>query len=890
MRALRGRAKTRRRDEDKLFSQREIEKALGRPPYSVSFRGKALSEWLPDDVEKAQVPHDADVVWALVRLWCDWAGEAQPDERHWRNLVERAQPVRAPQPGQRPVGRLIAEYADHFVLDDLEVHPCIEVGEGTQLGPLPAYVEREHDARLCAVVDAARTGKSGIALLVGGSSTGKSRSCWEAVKTLPDGWRLWHPIEPEPPTALTGNLKQVAPKTVVWLGEAQHYLLDQDHSVQVASGLRELLNDAERAPVLVLGTMWREQWDALTAIPASWDGSEPDPYAQARQLVKNKSIAVPDVFTADELKAAQTAALGDPRLSEALQRAEQGQITQYLASAPALIERYNTAPPGAKALIEAAMDALRIGHGRALPLTLLEAAAECYLTDIQCDLLDDDWFGQALAYTTRPLRGARGPLTRIRPRRAQPAPAMPSYRLADYLEQYGRSHRRFTRSPAPLWDALLHYVSPTSLGVLGSAAEDRGLLHVAARFYIAAAETGDATGMRHLAGLLEQAGRTKEAIYWWQRAADGEHTGAIAEHVASMLEKEELTAEALRWWQRAADAGSSVALDRTGELLEELGHIEEAICWWQHAVDITIGDDAVRSAYIGQGARLLAKSGRVEEAMDRWMRAVQTDHFMGLLTGVPDELVAIGRDEEALNWLRPRAKAGDANALTALRQLQDASNRASRNVLHESVEEDQTKDTIRPGQATDMTDELSAARQAAEQLLEGGRITEEAIGKLHRAGVAGNSRALELGSAVLWSSGKTDEAIRWWQCAAEQRDTPGASYTSSAHYAASYAAKLMDEAGRTEEAIRWLQNRAETGDANAAKEATRMLVQAGHLTRALHWLEECAAAGQRYALAISVQLLAEVGRVDESRQLKLYGWEPDGSIAKPWEAKPQIAI
>ncbi|MEV5470611.1 hypothetical protein AB0N37_34235 [Streptomyces griseoincarnatus] len=886
MRALRERAKTRRRP----FSQREIEKALGRPPYLVSFRGKALSEWLPDDAEKAQVPHDADVVWALVRLWCDWAGEAQPDERHWRNLVERAQPVRAPQPGQRPVGRPIAEYVDQLVLDDLEVHPCIEVGEGTQLSPLPAYVEREHDARLCAVVDAARTGESGIVLLVGGSSTGKSRSCWEAVKTLPDGWRLWHPIEPEPPTALTGHLEQVAPKTVVWLNEAQHYLLNQDHSAQVASGLRELLNDAGRAPVLVLGTMWREQWDALTTIPDS--GTERDPYAQARQLVKNKSIAVPDVFTADELKVAQTPALGDPRLSEALQRAEQGQITQYLASVPALIERYNTAPLGAKALIEAAMDALRIGHGRALPLALLKAAAEGYFTDIQCDLLDDDWFEQALAYTTRPLRGARGPLTRIRSRRAAPALATPSYRLADYLEQHGRSHRRFTRCPAPLWDALLDHVAPTDRGVLlGWAAEDRGLLYVASRFYIAAADNGDATGMRDLASLLEQAGRTKEAIYWYQRAADadGEHTGAIAEHVASMLEKEELTAEALHWWQRAADAGNSDALNRTGELLEELGHIEEAICWWQHAADITIGHDAMSSAYIGQGARLLAKTGRVEEAMDRWIRAFRTDYFMGSLTRVADELVAKGRDEEALNWLRPRTKAGDANALEALRQLQRASNRASRNVLHESVEKDQAKDTIRPGQATDMTDELSAARQAAEQLLEEGRATEEAIGKLHRAGVAGSGHALELGSAMLWLMGKTDEAIRWWRCAAEKRDHPGTSYTSSARYAARYAVKLMDEAGRTEEAIRWLQNRAGTGDANAAKEATRMLVRAGHATRALDWLEECAAAGQRYALAISVQLLAEIGHVDESRQLKLYGWEPDGSIAEPWEARSKIA-
>ncbi|MEU6071254.1 hypothetical protein ABZ864_44160 [Streptomyces sp. NPDC047082] len=124
-------------------------------------------------------------------------------------------------------------------------------------------------------------------------------------------------------------------------------------------------------------------------------------------------------------------------MAEALQHAEQGQVTQYLAGVPALIERYRTAPPAAKALIEAATDARRLGHGPALPLALLEAAAEGYLTDTQWDLLEDDWLEQALAHVARPLRGTRGPLTRIRPRHGQASPAQPHYRLADYLEQHG---------------------------------------------------------------------------------------------------------------------------------------------------------------------------------------------------------------------------------------------------------------------------------------------------------------------------------------------------------------------------------------------------------------------------------------------------------------------
>ncbi|WP_406482657.1 hypothetical protein [Streptomyces sp. NBC_01615] len=394
--------------------------------------------------EKGTPAKDFGVLWVLVEVFVEWSGQPSADtltghdrakatarwtstKELWKTRWEQAKAPRSvtASPGiqavSRRVSRPIDEFDDRLVLDDLEVHPALSVGAAIdRLDALPAYVTREFDTRLGSLVAAAADGQSGIAVLVGGSSTGKTRACWEAVKNLPDGWRLWHPIEPDRPTAVIRNLDLVAPQTVVWLNEAQHYLLDQAHSTQIASGLRELLNDPEHAPVLVLGTIWPEYWDALTDVPAP--GTGPDPYAQARQLVTNKSIVVPEVFTADELKTAQTIATSDPRLAEALQHAEQGQVTQYLAGVPALIERYRTAPPAAKALIEAAMDARRLGHDPALPLPLLEAAAEGYLTDTQWDLLDDDWLEQALAHVTRPLRGTRGPLTRIRPR---PAPLPP---------------------------------------------------------------------------------------------------------------------------------------------------------------------------------------------------------------------------------------------------------------------------------------------------------------------------------------------------------------------------------------------------------------------------------------------------------------------------------
>ena len=43
------------------------------------------------------------------------------------------------------------------------------------------------------------------------------------------------------------------------------------------------------------------------------------------------------------------------------------------------------------------MDARNLGHGRLLPLDLLEAAAHGYLTDDEWDMLPDTWLADALA-------------------------------------------------------------------------------------------------------------------------------------------------------------------------------------------------------------------------------------------------------------------------------------------------------------------------------------------------------------------------------------------------------------------------------------------------------------------------------------------------------------
>jgi hypothetical protein len=170
-------------------------------------------------------------------------------------------------------------------------------------------------------------------------------------------------------------------------------------------------------------------------------------------------------------------------------------VIQYLAGAPELLDRYHNAPPAARALVGAAMDARRLGMGPALPRAFLEMAVPGYITDTDWDLLDDDWPEAALEYTAKPSKGVRGPLTPIRPRPApvsRPAPATrrpgswPTTSTSTAAVPAAASSRR--QHSGPPRPATL---TRPSLGSLGRAAEVRGLSRDAARLYKQASAHGD---------------------------------------------------------------------------------------------------------------------------------------------------------------------------------------------------------------------------------------------------------------------------------------------------------------------------------------------------------------------------------------------------------------
>ena len=524
-----------------------------------------LSSWS----RGGSLPQDPDQLAGVGLVLARWARREAPGPREWSQLLEadrtaRGTPGSSGGPGQ-PIAGL-----DPFAL---EVHRPVTADSGDAgLPVLPPYVRRAHDENLAVIVARAAGGRSGMAVLVGGSSTGKTRACWEAVQALPGEWRLWHPFDPTRPEAALGDLARVGPRTVVWLNETQLYLdAPGDTGERVAAALTALLTDPARGPVLVLGTLWPVHWDALTRD----GGTRP----QACAVLDGTSIPVPSAFSGPALGDLERAASGDVRLAAAAAAAD-GQVTQYLAGVPVLMARYRNAPPEARALIHAAMDARRLGHPLALPHALLEAAAPAYLTGTEWDALGEDWLEPAFAWTAAPCKGAAGPLTRIRlgpgpgrPASGPAAPGGPTYKLADYLDQHGRRHRAAQYPPDGFWAAAARHGSPDIQANFGDSARGRGLYRHAAQLRKNAARHGNPhAATRLIADLHELDASDYRAASW---AAAGVALGDLA-GVAVLLFSLRAAGATAQVTDLAARAAAGVALDNPSGVAWLLNSLREA--------------------------------------------------------------------------------------------------------------------------------------------------------------------------------------------------------------------------------------------------------------------------------------------------------------------------
>ncbi|WP_327388086.1 tetratricopeptide repeat protein [Streptomyces sp. NBC_01207] len=587
----------------------------------TSLNTKTVGDWFTI----GRVPGDFEVLWRLVSVLLDWsesparrpteqAAQRQAKKRLWKQLWEQAK-LPSPRPAQRsphPLrtwGQVIAETDP---VTGLEVHRAIDSHDGSQeCSDLPLYVERPHDTLVRRYFDSAMQGSSQLLVLVGDSSTGKTRALWEAVRRLPEGWRVWRPSgASELLSALTGT--EPLSRTVLWLNEMQRYLTKDTHQL-VVEALDTLISTLSRGPVLVAGTLWPRDHRDLTCEPAS----------PAAKLLKDRHIRIPDTFDETSLQRLAETSQRDPRLAEALAQGNDT-ITQYLAGGPALLDRYNTSTE-VQALVNAAVDAARLGYTQDVTEQFLHSAAWSLIPETYRRRQKPDWhtrwFPQALADAAQDCRGVPGPLTTDPPGPDQPPTAPRTYRLADYLRQRITPHRALLCPPEAWWQAAAdHLTAPTYLLTLSHAAASRARHRMSAVLAQQALTLDPATpGYRHLVALHLRAGHQSKAQDIARQALQaGDPTAATA--LAQHLRADGRLQDAISLLRQAAELGSEEAWADLAVTLLAAGEIDAAVEASDHVHDYHLNNFASALTDAGHWDRHLPIARRL--AADRQFSAL----------------------------------------------------------------------------------------------------------------------------------------------------------------------------------------------------------------------------------------------------------------------------
>ncbi|MEU3991607.1 hypothetical protein AB0F24_25120 [Streptomyces platensis] len=803
-------------------------------------------------------------------------------------------------------GKPITEWDPH----DLEVHPA---GVGSGALPqrvLPGYVPRSHDRILADAALEAGQGNSRMLVLVGTSSTGKTRACWEAIQPLATrGWRLWHPFDPTRAEAALDDLERVAPCTVVWLNEAQHYLGNPQLGERIAAAVHTLLTHPKRRPVLVLGTLWPEYADQYTALPPA---ASPDSHSRVRELLAGRILTIPDTFDQDALRTASVLAHdGDQLLADALTRAHtHGRITQDLAGAPELLRRYEHSTPTARAVLQAAMDARRLGVGLHLPQTFLTDAAIDYLSDQDYDELTDDWAEAAFADLARPVHGKQAPLSRTgaRPRRRPPgAPTSaptpssvtgPVFRIADYLEQHGRSTRLRLCPPASFWAAAhAHLTHPDDLGNLAIAAERRHRLQWAQHVRLRAADAGHPYSLIYLARMREAAGDMEVAESLYQRAVDADGTSdltELAEQRRGAGDPE--SAECL--YRRAADAGDADALFLVAGRRKAAGDREGAEAFYQRAADAGRVDTLVDLV------ELKEEAGDWEGVKALYQRAADAGDTYAIAR-MADMREEAGDQEGAEALYRQVADAGDTGALIYLAELkEDAEDFDGAEALYQrAVDAGDTGALIYLAELKEEAGDFDGA-EALYQRAAGAGDTGALIYLAQLKEEAGDQEGAEALYHQVADTGDIHTMVHLAELKEDAGDLEGAEtlYQQAATKpnALTALARIREQAGDRDGAKAVYRRAADAGHAGAMVRLAELREWAGDQKGAETFYQQAAAtgdpdtlihlarmrdeAGDQEGAETFYQQVADSGELDDD-EVKMrwpYGLDPDGSPTSPW--------
>jgi hypothetical protein len=547
---------------------------------------------------------------------------------------------------------------------------------------LPAFVPRDKGPEIREWMRQARD-DGGFLVLVGDSSVGKTRLLYEAAREVLGDFSVLAPDlgDGDLVNKIAGASFPL-PRMVVWLDELQRFLdgpyFTTPEYKPVTSAAIRLLLDA-RSPVIILGTLWPDHDQDLRE-------TEPGPAKQprhpnARDVLDDRWLHAVylKTFSGVEREKARGLRLRDPRLEEALTYRDYG-VTEVLAGAPQLMRRYEQASEEQQAVLNAAIDARRLGIQAPLTKALLRAAVGGYLSTLHSD---DTWLDPVLADLIQPDR-ATAPLI---PVLNQAKREIVGYTVADYLLQHASRERRSVRVPASTWDAALRHIrNPDDASRLAHSARYRMLYCYAIPLYRRAADAGntwaarpladlltareDLDGLRVLAasdryaamrlvGLLKERGDLEKAEIVEAEIADDENPAegsarADGWRAAAGAARQLAARGDLDGLRALVNTGSRWALDALIDLLEERGDLDGL----RDLADAGDWHAARRLAFVLEERGDLAGA---EQLLREWVKAGDDSAAM--------ELTYMLEERGDLDGLRDLADAGIGRAATRLAEL-----------------------------------------------------------------------------------------------------------------------------------------------------------------------------------------------------------------------------
>ncbi|GAA5177275.1 hypothetical protein GCM10023322_01620 [Rugosimonospora acidiphila] len=472
------------------------------------------------------------------------------------------------------------------------------------------YVHRPDTDRQLAQLFAAGGPPFGLVIVVGASKAGKSRTAAHAARAALS--------QVDPPVLLPRNGEALAAlmrldqpirllvPTLVWL--------DDLTATDLSHLTGEVLDIVARHGWLV-ATMTEDRWNAIR-------NSSGDVAATARAAL-GRATKVELGFELNETEAAEAHRLYPGERVTA-------SIGETLVGGQWLMDRYRagrTEQPAGYALVQAAVDARRIGLSRPISASELQRLFPLYLRRVRIDLDPTTaLFNEGLTWAKQPVASQVALVT---------ATSDGGFEVLDYVlaVEDGQDNNSARSIPEQTWAEVIDAVPATDAYDIGIAAYLKGNLRSAVAAMCKAVDSGDAAvapmASLSLGLLLAEQGDVTGARAAYQLAIDSGHTPAApaaAFSLGGLLEGQGDVTGARAAYQLAIDSGDAAAAPAAafslGLLLEGQGDVTGARAAYQLAIDS--GDAAAAPAAAVSLGRLLAEQGDVTGARAAYQLAIDS--------------------------------------------------------------------------------------------------------------------------------------------------------------------------------------------------------------------------------------------------------------------------